>query len=196
MGRVEESSDEVKSKEPVALNLSEFLSDRAPAASDLLVWGERMRLQATAYVSDQAPPLDLITSVRAIVLLRGEVLLQQDQANRHILPGGRREEGESLDATLRREVAEETGWTLRSVRLLGFMHLRHHDPKPPGYAFPYPDFCWLIHLAEAVDFSPHVMLDDGYEVNSEFVTIDQVRALPLPVWQRVYLEAALKSTPV
>ena len=172
-------------------SLTVFLAGRVPAAMEVIVWGERMRLRATAYLSDQAPPLPYVTSVRAIVLRQGYVLVQQDRHNRHVIPGGQRQEGESPEATLRREVAEETGWSLGPVSLLGFMHLHHLDPKPRDYAYPYPDFCWLIYVAEAASFSLDAKVDDGYEIASEFLSVEAVRALTLTPCQRAYLDAAL-----
>lgn len=129
-----------------------------------MVWGDRMRLHAAAYLSDQLPPFAYVTSVRAVLLHRRQVLVQEDQHNRHVLPGGQRDEGETPEVTLRREVAEETGWAIGRVELLGFMQLHHLDCRPLDYAYPYPDFFWLLYTAEATSFSAEAKLDDGYEV--------------------------------
>lgn len=161
-------------------------------ASDPVSWGERMRLRATAYLSGDTPPLPFVTSVRAVILRNRSVLVLQDRDSRHIIPGGRREEGESVGTTLRREVAEETGWSLGRVTLLGFTHFHHLDPKPCGYVYPHPDFCWLVYAAEAAAFSPKAKLDDGYEVGSEFLSVEAVHALSLTNCERVYLDAALR----
>lgn len=101
----------------------------SPVVFEAVVWGERMRLRATVYLAKGAPPLRYVTSVRAIVLHGGSVLVQQDRDSRHVLPGGRREGNESLQATLRREIGEETGWSLGWVEPLGFTHFLHLDPK-------------------------------------------------------------------
>ncbi len=159
-------------------------------ASDRVPWGERMRLRATAYLSGDTPPLAYVTSVRAVVLRNRSV--QQDRDSRHVLPGGRREPGESIETTLRRGVTEETGRSLDRPTLLGFMHFHHLDPKPRDYVYPYPDFCWLIYAAEAASFSADAKLDDGYEVGTGFLPADAVRALPLTGYERVYLDAALR----
>ena len=174
-------------------DLVAFLAGRTAAASESVTWGERMRLRATAYLSGEAPPLPYVTSVRAVVVRDGSVLVQRDRDSRHVLPGGRRKEGESPEATLRREVAEETGWSLGRVALLGFTHFRHLDPKPRDYAYPYPDFFWLVYAAEALRFTPEAKLDDGYELGSEFLPIEVARALTLTTCQRVYLDAALET---
>jgi 8-oxo-dGTP pyrophosphatase MutT (NUDIX family) len=132
-----------------------------------------------------------VTSVRAVVLRDGSVLVQQDRDSRHVLPGGRREGKESLEATLRREVGEETGWSLGEVEPLGFTHFLHLDLKQPAYTYPHPDFFQLVYVADAIEYSPETRLDDGYEVGSEFLSAAAVRHLPLTQIERTYLDAAL-----
>lgn len=171
-----------------------FLVRCSPVVSEAVVWGERMRLRATAYLSKGAPPLRYVTSVRAVVLCEGSVLVQEDKDSRHVLPGGRREGNESLEITLRREIGEETGWSLGRVEALGFTHFLHLDPKQPGYAYPHPDFFQIVYVAEAVAYSPETRLDDGYEIGSEFLSVAAVRHLPLTRIERVYLDAALRSS--
>ncbi len=170
-----------------------FLGRHTPFVSESVTWGERMRLRAAAYLSPELPPLRHVTSVRAIVLRGESVLVQQDRDSRHILPGGRREGDESLDATLRRELAEETGWSVGKVEQLGFTHFRHLDRKQPGYAYPHPDFLQIVHVAEASVHSPGARLDDGYEIGSEFILLTDVRRLSLTPIERVYLDAALRA---
>ena len=172
--------------------LDRFLTQCTPLVSEAVTWGERMRLRATAYLGHDLPPLRYVTSVRAVVLRHGSVLVQQDRDSRHILPGGRREGAESPEATLRREITEETGWSVGTVDLLGFMHFRHLDPMQPGYRYPYPDFFQLIHVADASAYSPEARLDDGYEVASAFVSLDEARRLPLTEKELIYLDAAMQ----
>jgi 8-oxo-dGTP pyrophosphatase MutT (NUDIX family) len=173
-------------------DLAAFLANRSPEASETVVWGAEMRLHAVAYLTADPPPLPYVTSVRAVVRRDKLVLVQQDRDSRHILPGGRREEDEPPEATLRREVAEETGWSLGSITPLGVMHFHHLDPKPPGYLYPHPDFCWLVFTAETATFSPETKLDDGYEIGSTFLPPDAARALTLPPCQRAFLDATLR----
>ena len=52
------------------------------------------------------------------------------------MPGGRLEAGESPEDALRREVAEETGWTISRLRRIGFRHFRHLTPKPDDWTYP------------------------------------------------------------
>lgn len=169
-----------------------FMARCSPRVSEAVVWGKQMRLRATAYLSQEAPPLRYVTSVRAIVLRDGLVLVQQDRDSRHVLPGGRREENESLETTLRREVSEETGWSLGEVEPVGFIHFLHLDPKQPAYPYPHPDFFQSVYVADAIRYAPETRLDDGYEVGSEFLSAAAVRHLSLTRIERTYLDAALE----
>lgn len=176
----------------MSVDLDRFLVRHMPMVSEHVAWGERMRLRATAYLTRVVPPQRYVTSVRAVVLRDESVLVQQDHDSRHVLPGGRREGNESLEATLRREVGEETGWSLGEAGPLGFIHFRHLDPVPPDYAYSYPDFCQLVFMAEATVHSADARLDDGYEIGSEFVSIPEARHLSLTRIERTFLDAALE----
>lgn len=56
--------------------------------------------------------------VYAVALLRGRVLVVETAVG-WFLPGGGMAEGETLEATLRREVQEETGYTIAEMTFLG-----------------------------------------------------------------------------
>jgi ADP-ribose pyrophosphatase YjhB (NUDIX family) len=57
-------------------------------------------------------------------------MVVRDPGSVHILPGGRRRGGESLEQTLRRELLEETGWTINQPQLLGVRHFHQFGPTP------------------------------------------------------------------
>lgn len=173
------------------LGLSSFLARHSPVVTESVSWGNEFRFRVASYLCDEFPPLGFVTSVRAVVLLAGLVLVQRDQDSRHILPGGRREAGELPEATLHREVREETGWTLDSVSVLGFMHFHHLDPKPPDHPYPHPDFLQIIYVGWAATFSAESKLDDGYEVETRLLPLANLQGLDLSQRELVYLEAAL-----
>ena len=155
-------------------------------------WGN-MPLQITYYLGNEPPPVEYVSSVRAIVFRNRSVLVVK-QANGHlyILPGGRVEKGESLKETLQREMLEETGWTVSDKKLLGFMHLHHLGVKPENYKYPYPDFLWPIYLAEAGEFSADAKIPDEWVSESEFRPVEEVKKLPLDKSELLLLDAALK----
>jgi len=115
-------------------------------------WGDHrllMRLHACEALPDPA----LVTSVRAVVFRRGQVVVVTTPNERHIMPGGRLNSGEPLHEALKREVIEETGWRLGDPSLFAVLHFRHLTPRPPGHAYPYPDFLQPIFVAEGSAFS-------------------------------------------
>jgi ADP-ribose pyrophosphatase YjhB (NUDIX family) len=171
-------------------SLAEFLSTHIVRAEEAARW-DAFRLHVTTYLSRDLPPADLITSARAVVLRADGVLVVRDPVGAHILPGGRRKAGETLEQAVRREVLEETGWTIDPPRLLGVKHFRHRSPKPAGYPYPYPDFVQVVYAAQAHRFDPNGREIGGYELGAEFQPTAEVQRLPLPPSERVFLAAAL-----
>ncbi len=173
--------------------LTDFLSALVPHARHEARWGE-LRLRVTTYLCERLPPLELITSARAVVLRQDHVLVVRDPSGLHILPGGRREPGEALEQVVHREVLEETGWAVNALRLLGLLHFRHRSPKPVGYAYPYPEFFQAVYRANATGFHPHACQRDGYELGAEFQPTAAMQHVALTPGERVLLSAALAAT--
>lgn len=166
-----------------------WLSDDAglPVSTETVMWvAGTLEFQMDTYVTDHLPPLDLVTSARCIVLQEDCVLVLTDaDGQTHIVPGGRREAGESLEETVRREVGEESNLRIGELHVLGFMRYRHLLPKPPGYEYPYPDFVQVVYGAEATA-DQRVMCRDEWVVSARFVPIERACTL-LPTGQRALL---------
>lgn len=172
-----------------------FLARHTSLAEGVETWGSRefpQPLRLTWYNTDEEPPLALVTSVRAIVCRGDEVLLlREPDGTPYIIPGGRCEAGETPEETVRREVLEETGWTLGVLVPLGFVHLRNLGPKPPEHRYPYPDAFQIVYAAEAVDLRPEAVIEDAWVAGSAFLPLADVRALAIRAGERALLEAAL-----
>ena len=169
--------------------LSAFLRGLTPTATETDQWG-KLTFQVAGYLTASAPPLEYVTSVRAVIRHNEDVLVITAPDREHILPGGRQEPGESLLETLRREALEETGWSLRSLRLLGFKHFHQLPPKPDNHPYPYPDFLQAVYAATAETYHPDQRIADDYELDARFLPIAEIRALPLSPIQRMFLDVA------
>lgn len=160
-------------------------------ATELATWGDT-GLEIRWYLGVAPPPLNLVTSVRTVLFHDRMVMVLQDGDQRfHVFPGGRREPGETVEATLRREVLEETGWTVASFQPLGFAVFRHLTPRPADYPYPYPHFVHLLFIAEAAEQVAEAQLGE-YEVSSVFYPVHEAFALPLTQEQATLLDAALR----
>ena len=131
-------------------------------------------MDISAHITNDEPPADLVSSVRAIVFRGDDVLVMRNRHGTHILPGGRIENDESQIDALRREIIEESGIEITDIRRIGFMHLRHRTPKPPSYPHPYPDFFWPIFSARYLEDSPGGSSPDEYELSAEFVSVSRL----------------------
>ncbi len=172
----------------------EFPRHYSPVTVEAHTWlaGE-IELTISAYITCDEPPPQLVSSVRALVFREESILLMQNVDGSHIHPGGRVEAGESHLDALRRELMEEAGVKLTSVRRLGFMHLRHETPKPPGYPYLYPDFFWPIFVAEYDGDSEEIQVADDYELSSEFVPMDELDRSTLTAAELAYLDYAIET---
>lgn len=173
-------------------SLAGFLARHTPFHEETAIWWwGQMHVRLTSYLSDELPPRDLITSASTLLFRDDAVIVSRNRDDTHILPGGRREPGETLMQTLSREVMEETGWTIRDVALLGFVHGRHETPKPENYPYPYPDFIRVVYMADADTFTAGTTDPDEYELESAFRSIADVRSMTLRNGQHGYLDHAL-----
>lgn len=179
-----ESSDEHTSK-----RRSAHCSRHPAHSAQEEPWGAS-RLRVSEHLGAALPQDELLTSVRAVVLVAGQVLVVHDPHTLHILPGGRREPGETLEATLRREVLEETGWELGEPVLIGFRHIRHLTPRPPAYDYPYPSFFHVVYTAPGLRCRPEARKLDDYVQDARLVSAAEAHALLLPPGQLPFLAVA------
>jgi ADP-ribose pyrophosphatase YjhB (NUDIX family) len=169
-----------------------FLNMYTAVVDETITWGP-LRFSVRSFLCSVTPPVAFVTSIRAVVLQEGKVLVVRDPQNTHITPGGRCEPNESWVETLRREIAEETGWKIHRLSLLGLKHFHHLTAKPDKYEYPYPDFCQMIYRAEAIEYDPGLLDPKRYELEAIFRTTSEVTALRLTPSERHFLDAALRK---
>jgi 8-oxo-dGTP pyrophosphatase MutT (NUDIX family) len=146
----------------------------------------------SAYLTTMDPPPELVVSVRAIARRGDRVFVFDSEGGTHVLPGGRREPGESPDAALAREIREETGCTIVGTPgRLGLLHLHNLSPlrDDPRYKYPYPDTLqWVFGVEVTGEALPS---DDPFVDNGRFVTIEEARRSVSSAVERLFLDAAL-----
>lgn len=181
----------------MACELDILLAGWCAVAEETQTWGGgTLPLRVRSYVTDDLPPASCITSVRGLVFQGAQVIVVEDAGGMtHLMPGGRCEAGESWEDTFRREVLEESGWTLAAVRLLGFMHFRHLAPRPDGYRYAYPEFVQVVAMGEAREYRAEARESGGYELEARLRPIGEAASLELSASQRTFLEAALRMRP-
>lgn len=180
-----------------ANGLQQFIEPLHSHLAEQVEW-PTARFEVNTYLHNQVPPLAFVTSIRAVVLhnQKGnscEVLVVQDPDGYHILPGGRREEGESLIDTAVRELLEETGWQVSIGALLGFKHFHRLTPARPEFRYQAPHFAQLVYVAVAEVYQPQAIEQEGYEIGAQFVKIDQLNQYKITAGERLFLEAALRQ---
>lgn len=165
---------------PEDLEFARFVEGRSPAASETVIWKpETLEFAMTTFVTNDAPPHGLVTSARCIVVREGTVLVVTDRDGvRHVLPGGRRERGESSAETAQREVREETGLHVAGLRQVGVMLYEHLTPWPKDYPYPYPYFMQVVFVATSRVYAD-VVCDDEWAASAGFMEVVAAReAIP------------------
>ncbi len=170
-------------------DLSLFLQTQVAESEEIVLWSPS-RLLLKSYLTATLPPENLIVSVRAIVRTAQNVLLLRNFDEQHILPGGRREVGETFEDTIKREVLEETGWSVRVKQLLGVRHFHHLTPRPPNYAYAYPDFFQLVYLVSPLTHQADYRRESEYEQEALFIARHELNAIPLSTDQYVWLKVS------
>ena len=171
--------------------LAAFLQRHTPISQISALWGT-VPLIATSYLGQELPPLAYITSVRAIMLKENQVMVVRDPESYHILPGGRREANEALLETLRRELQEETGWSLTDIIQIGFIHFHSLAPRQPEWPV-HPDFVQVVYTGQAETYHPEAREQDGYELEASFRPRAELASLNLTEPDLAFLDAAWQA---
>ena len=159
-------------------------------------------LLARLCLASSLPPPACISSILGIVVRADGAVVFIDPASAsgsiaHVLVGGRSRPGEAPEATLRREAAEETGWHVEPIRIVGFRHFRQLGPRHPRMGDrPYPDFLQPVYAAIATEYEATARLGAG--LRAELVSADwalEATAPPQRPLLAAALEAAALSTP-
>ncbi|MEU4949848.1 NUDIX domain-containing protein [Streptomyces lavendulae] len=119
-------------------------------------------------------------AAKAVVLHDGRVLLQRahwEGQDCYFLPGGGQEPGEALDATVRREVHEETGQDVTPERLLWLREYigANHDGAPEDHRV---EAIFLCRPEGTLDpLGGHA--EDDVQTGLEWVELEKVTGLNL-----------------
>ncbi|MER7770824.1 NUDIX hydrolase [Kitasatospora sp. NPDC096140] len=154
------------------------LAARFPAlhAPQYWSWG-----RYDAQFSTVLPPDDLVTNIHLVGFADGEVVLCRDDRDHWFLPGGTREQGESITTCLERELREEAGARLLGEPgWLGAHRCRTDDPVPYRPWQPHPEKAWLWGWGEVALESSPTNPADGEQVV-------EVRPVPVAEAQRLLL---------
>jgi ADP-ribose pyrophosphatase YjhB (NUDIX family) len=137
----------------LACRFSAELDRRAPIFEGEAIWPSA-RLRNRTFIADFDYPAELLISARAVVF-RGSrvVVVSEIHGERHIEPGGGIELGETVEEAVRREVAEECGWTVGALKPLGFHYLEPLTANPPLANRRWGPMVHAIFVAEGVSYS-------------------------------------------
>lgn len=113
--------------------------------------GEFMYYEESIGLRDRLPGSDLVkrTAVKAYAIREDRILMVKTNEGAYITPGGGVQEGEDLEASLKREVEEETGYKVDQVlNRLGQVFVRKEDRFEPHKTFEQITYVYLVDLHE------------------------------------------------
>jgi ADP-ribose pyrophosphatase YjhB (NUDIX family) len=118
-------------------------------------------------------PLILVGAVVIITNYKNQILLQKRMhhpVGRYGLPGGLMELGESTIETARREVYEETGLTVSSLKLIDVFSGKENYIKTPNG----DEFYVVVTAYWTNEFSGNLRINDTESMSLEFINIDEL----------------------
>jgi 8-oxo-dGTP pyrophosphatase MutT (NUDIX family) len=120
-------------------------------------------------------------SSKAIIVRDGKILLtvnSDDQGDFYLLPGGGQKHGETLHQTLKREVLEETGWTVTVKELLlvrDYIGANHEFAQWDADAHQTE----FMFEARPVRHLGNPLLQDAWQTGMEWVPINKLDEIKL-----------------
>lgn len=157
-------------------------------------WPIQGSLRLRLALATHLPPLLVSSSILAVVFnCHSQVLFlwptERSGSIAHILIGGRSQPGETPNATVVRELGEETGWRVKPGCMVGYRHFFHLEAQQEKSDRPYPDFIQPIYSALAVEYDKRLIVP-GDQSEADFISFaDAERSIDAP--QRPILHAAL-----
>jgi ADP-ribose pyrophosphatase YjhB (NUDIX family) len=157
--------------EQLAKSFGAELARLTPIFDGEVVW-PRARLRARTFIGELDFPPQLHSSARAVVFKGSKVVVVREiHGENHVEPGGGIEPGETVEQAVRREVAEECGWTVGALTPLGFHYLEPLTPEPPMANRRWGPMVHAIFVTEAVSYSRAARDMTQIEVGSRLTPI-------------------------
>jgi hypothetical protein len=154
-----------------AKRFSVDLERRSPIFDGEAIWPSA-RLRSRTFINDFAYPTELLSSARAVVFKGSRVVVVSEiHGENHIEPGGGIEPGETIEQTVRREVAEECGWAVGALKPLGFHFLEPLTPDPPLADRRWGPMVHALFVTEGVSYSRSVRDMTQIETGSRLTSV-------------------------